>query len=139
MVVKTSMKFLKTDSTLLTRFVNIIIPQTSVCDTKGVIHVFDCLGEWFRVFKESSIPLPLSFDFTLLVKCFDIVVATDHHMYLNLLLIFIYNYARVCSVLPKLRKVLFGDRFLGEWFFHFFLHWDAKIRWFFFQVLTFQV
>ena len=71
---KASSKFLLTDPDLLSQYLSILLPRTSAHSEKGVISLFDCLGEWWKALKEHSIALPESLNIDLLIKCFDILV-----------------------------------------------------------------
>uniref|UniRef100_A0A7S4PGS5 Uncharacterized protein n=1 Tax=Paramoeba aestuarina TaxID=180227 RepID=A0A7S4PGS5_9EUKA len=136
---KASSKFLLTDPELLSEYLSIVIPRTSAHSEKAVMHLFECLGEWWKTLKENSIPLPESLNIDLLIECFNILVEIDHHVSLNLLFVFLYSHLQSFSTIPSFKTKLIGEKILGSWFFHFFLHWDFKIRCTFYQILAFQV
>jgi hypothetical protein len=138
-MLKVTSKFLLTDPDLLCTYLSIMAPRTVASDVRSVMYFFDYLNEWMKVLKENGIPFPRSFDLDLLLKCCDIIIELDHHVLCNLLLSFLYNHMRTIAAVPKFRKVLVGERVLRDWFFSLFLHWDSKIRCFFYQLLTFQV
>jgi len=136
---KAASRFLLTDTDLLSEYLAIIIPRTSAHDSKGVMFLFDCLNDWWKTLKDNSLSLPETFEFDLLLKCFDILIEIDYHVTLGLLFQFLHTHLVSFSAVLSFWKRIVGEKILGSWFFRFFLHWDFKIRCTFHQLVVFQV
>ena len=85
----------------------------------GVMFLFDCLNDWWKTLKDNSLSLPETFEFDLLLKCFDILIEIDYHVTLGLLFQFLHTHLVSFSAVLSFWKRIVGEKILGSWFFRF--------------------
>jgi hypothetical protein len=132
-----SMTLLKCDPSLLNFFIKDLYNKTNIYDFATVSDTLTKIGDLLTALQKAELTVPLSFDMDYFCSGLDIIIDTDHHQLIAKLLSVVYNHADV--FVGYNRKKLFGDFFIGRYFFKFFLHWDEIVRNYFHQIVIFRM
>lgn len=132
------MKSFINDSSILNRFIQIIVSRTTVYDVNSVIKVFDILHAFFQEYNENRIisSFPYKVDYNLIWKACKLIFENDHYMCICKVLWFVYHNSHLFNIESyyNLLKLI-----LNDWFFFLFFHWSFQVRNIFYYYLLFII
>jgi len=128
-------KLLLVDQSLLSVFIQMILPKTNVHDFRETIQTISVLSGWFQ-HDSFQVALPEQFDFVLFLNALKILLESPHFAILTETLTMIYNFLHLFGK----RRIPILQLLTTEIFFYkFFLHWDYYLRDLFVRLLLFRV
>lgn len=132
------MKSFINDSTIMNKFIQVIISRTTAYDINSVIKIFDILHNFFQEFDQnrSISSFSYKFDYNILWKSIKIIIESDQFMCISKVVWFLYHNSHLFNIeaLYKILKSLFN-----LYFFKLFFHWSYHVRNIFYYFLLFII
>eukprot|EP00658_Telonema_sp_P-2_P039074 TRINITY_DN27939_c0_g2_i2.p1 TRINITY_DN27939_c0_g2~~TRINITY_DN27939_c0_g2_i2.p1 ORF type:complete len:637 (+),score=160.66 TRINITY_DN27939_c0_g2_i2:78-1913(+) len=128
---------------LIKIFTQVVLGQTSLHNTMGVMTALDEIGEWMSTLEltASSDPLAVtpystSFDWALLVKALALALSSDHFAVLSATIALIFNHIHNWPAGP--RNVIVRELLFERYFLKLFGHWEAQVRRAFLRLVVYR-
>lgn len=130
------MKGFVNDSSILNRFISIIVNRTCLYEVSSVLKVFDVLHAFFQEYKDNLqiSAFGIKADYNLMWKACKLIFEADHHICISKVLWFVYHNSHLFNVESFFCLV---QPILNRWFFILFFHWSFQVRNLFYYFLLF--